>query len=282
MALSKTEIQSCTSARRRLGSLDETDAAEATSWGKYKGVRFRADRKSWVAEMKPFKYKNKISFGDFKSREEAARAVDAAFFYYDKNKWRNFRDSPTFLKPLPVPLSEEAKLKFVKEQARALASWALRLPSTFEPANRCEERKITSPRTPPIEPASDHCGMPATSMCNSNDKDRFEAIQDKVLVSLRSCVVESESSCIQPFEATVRSETPDLVDDGDSLIQTLTKTLCAADAPTLETFPEIPDVDESLFCEESRPLDVNDYAIDELHSLVGEQCSVPGSVFTLQ
>lgn len=274
MALSTTEIQSCTGARRRLGSLDETDAAEAATWGKYKGVRFRADRKSWVAEMKPFKYKNKISFGDFKSREEAARAVDAAFFYYDKSKWRNFRDSPAFLKPLPVPLTEEAKLKFVKEQARSLASWALRLPSTFEPANRCDERKITSPRTP-VEPASDRGGSPATSMCNPNDEDRFEAIQEEVLVSLRSCVVETASPCIQPLE-----ETLDLVDDGDSVLHTLSKTLCASDASMLETFPEIPD--EPLFCEEATPLDVNEYSIDVLHILEGDHCSVAGSVFTLQ
>jgi hypothetical protein len=53
---------------------------------RFKGVRFRDERNRWIAEMKPPRSKNKVSFGDFKSQTEAARAVDAAFFYYGKTE----------------------------------------------------------------------------------------------------------------------------------------------------------------------------------------------------
>lgn len=304
MALSTLpELQSCTAgARQRLTvAIERADAAQAATCRKYKGVRFRADRKSWVAEMKPFKYKNKVSFGDFKSAMEAARAVDAAFYYYDKNKWRNFRDSPEFLPPLPGALDEEGKLKFVKEQARLLAFWTLLVPSTWDPGNRCEELKSTRThpvRTfKPIEPGSDsragcrNGDIPETSICNLDAKDCFEAIEDNLVRSqealdaLHNCT-EAASLSIQPLETVIRSDTlPDLVDGSQASIRPLTKTLCASTTTILETFPEIPDDDElwtpirsdSLF-DELRPLDVNDY----IEILEVEHSPVQGSAFTLQ
>jgi len=250
--------------------------------------------------MKPFKFKYKVSFGDFKSAMEAARAVDAAFYYYDKNKWRNFRDSPEFLPPLPGALTEEAKLKFVKKQARSLASCALSLPSTWEPGNRCDELKIRASRTP-IEPGSatraDHAergngGIPATSIGHPNHKDRFEAIKEEDVDPLHSRVAERASLSIQPLEAISRSDTRDLVEDGHSQakIHPLTKTLLASTAAILETVPEILDDDESwssikpesLMDEELSPLDVNDYDIEVPPILQAEPSPVQGSVYTLQ
>lgn len=256
--------------------------------------------------MKPFKYKNKVSFGDFKSAMEAARAVDVAFYYYDKNKWRNFRDSPMFLPPLPGSLNEEGKLKFVKEQARSLAFLALGLPSTFDPANRCEEYKPSSHpssgRLELIETASDlranevlstdhvdreeilsrrsgpiQVEIPVTSetlICN-----RFEAIQE-VLASqdALSNSKESHSELVQQLEAMIETNTQ-VVDDSQATSNV---------PPVVETpetqFPEFLDEEElwnlqtrpsdPLSCEEHKALDVNDYIdmqvpiLEAEHSLV--------------
>lgn len=103
---------------------------------KFKGVRFRSNRRTWVAEMKPPKNKNKVSFGDFYSQTEAARAVDAAFHHFGKPL--NFVDTPQLLSMLPpsTALNEVAKLKFVKEQAKWLASIASTLPSLSRAAPR--------------------------------------------------------------------------------------------------------------------------------------------------
>ena len=288
------ELQSCTGARRRV----QPDVTTQATCRKYKGVRFRADRKSWVAEMKPFKYKNKVSFGDFKSAMEAARAVDVAFYYYDKNKWRNFRDSPTFLPPLPGSLNEEGKLKFVKEQARSLAFMALGLPSTFDPANRCEEYKPTSHpssgRLELIETASDlranevlstdhvdreeilsrrsgpiqEVEIPVTSetlICNHDSRDRFEAIQEG-LVS-RDALRNSEESASELFQQLVAmTETnTQVVDDS----QATSNVLPVVETPETQ-FPEFLDELEELWNLQTRPsdllsyeehkaLDVNDY-----------------------
>lgn len=232
MALSKAEPQS----RQRLVA----DAPQA----KYKGVRFRADRKSWVAEMKPFKYKNKVSFGDFKSAMEAARAVDAAFFYYDKNKWRNFCDSPAFLSPLPGALTEEAKLKFVKEKARSMAFCALQLPSTWDPANRCDEL----PKTVAKRPTASR-GNPAASI--SNDELVRSPQSSQSSLSLEAMLISPETA-------------PDLGDDDGSQANVHPP----IDSPILEMFPDISD-EAPVRSEFDEPLDVNDYSltpVDEVHT----------------
>ncbi|KAG0606062.1 hypothetical protein M758_9G110300 [Ceratodon purpureus] len=97
---------------------------------RFKGVRYRRERRTWVAEMKPPKSRNKFSFGDFKTQTEAARAVDAAFHYFGKPL--NFADTPQILSTLPTAtgLNEEAKLKHVKQQAKWLASIVSTLPSS--------------------------------------------------------------------------------------------------------------------------------------------------------
>ncbi|KAG0562788.1 hypothetical protein KC19_9G171100 [Ceratodon purpureus] len=99
---------------------------------RFKGVRYRPDRRTWVAEMRPPKSKNKVSFGDFKCQIQAARAVDAAYHYFHKIHHINFADSCEILttKPAPAELSGEDMLRFVKEQAKWLASMAYSLPPT--------------------------------------------------------------------------------------------------------------------------------------------------------
>lgn len=281
VALSTSDHQSCTGARRQPREPGEADAAEASTYRRYKGVRFRPGRKSWVAEMKPFKYKNKVSFGDFKSAMEAARAVDAAFFYYDKNKWRNFRDSPKFLPPLPAPLTEEEKLKFVKGQARSLAFIALCLPSTWERANRCEELKST-----PLEPdqAAIACPIPTTSTWNSNNSEAI--VQQEALDALLpDFVAETAASPILLREEAIRADALDLAEDchSEASIQSFTKTLsCASASSMLETFPEVPDDGNPWIPAEGElllgedPLDVNDYCMDF------ELSAVEGNVYALQ
>ena len=97
---------------------------------RFKGVRFRPERRKWIAEMKPPKSRNKVSLGDFRSQIEAARVVDVAFYHFGKPL--NFVDTPQILSTLPtsVGLDEEDKLKLVKEQAKWLASRASTLRST--------------------------------------------------------------------------------------------------------------------------------------------------------
>ncbi|KAG0606044.1 hypothetical protein M758_9G108900 [Ceratodon purpureus] len=97
-----------------------------------KGVRYRPERRAWVAEMKPPGSRNKASFGDFKSETEAARAVDAAFYYYGKLDKLNFANTLQILatKPAPPALDKKDKLRFVKQQAKWLSSLAFNLPSS--------------------------------------------------------------------------------------------------------------------------------------------------------
>jgi hypothetical protein len=115
--------------RRTLNAFQQVPSREDASRDlpeakRFNGVRFRPDRNRWVAEMKPPRSKNKVSFGDFKSQTEAARVVDVAFHYYGKPL--NFADTPQILstQPSAAGLDEEATLKLVKEQARWLASRA--------------------------------------------------------------------------------------------------------------------------------------------------------------
>ncbi|KAG0561082.1 hypothetical protein KC19_9G035300 [Ceratodon purpureus] len=114
------------------GDEDTSRVKHAPQAKRLKGVRFRDKRNRWIAEMKPPKHKNKVSFGDFKSQTEAARAVDAAFYYYGKTKQLNFADTPRILstKPLSLGLSEVEKLSLVKERARWMASIASTIPSS--------------------------------------------------------------------------------------------------------------------------------------------------------
>lgn len=106
---------------------------------RFKGVRCRHDRRTWVAEMKPYKGKSKVQFGEFKSQTQAARAVDAAFHHYGKPHLLNFPDSsPQILSARPgivAGIDEEEKLRSVKEQAKWLASIASTstLPSMTNP-----------------------------------------------------------------------------------------------------------------------------------------------------
>ena len=104
---------------------------------RFKGVRYRPQRKSFVAEMKvprsePMLSRNKVSFGDFKSSEEAARAIDAAFYHYGIIDKVNFADTTQILSTQPTPhgLNGADKLKFVKQQARMMATFAYNLPSS--------------------------------------------------------------------------------------------------------------------------------------------------------
>ena len=99
---------------------------------RFKGVRYRHKRRTWTAEMKPPKNKNKVAFGEFRSQTQAARAVDAAFYYYGKTHLLNFKDTPRILssRPAPAGLNEEDEVKFVKGQAKWLASMASTLPSS--------------------------------------------------------------------------------------------------------------------------------------------------------
>ena len=102
---------------------DRSRVIHALEAKKFRGVRYRPDRKTWVAEMKRPRSKNKTSFGDFKSAIHAARAVDVAFYHYDKISRLNFADTPQILatwSPL-VGLNDEEKLRLVKEQAKWVA-----------------------------------------------------------------------------------------------------------------------------------------------------------------
>lgn len=110
--------------RRRTAVSSERDD-RLSEEKQFKGVRYRPDRKKWVAEMKPPKHGNKVSFGEFKSQEQAARVVDAAFYYYQKPHFLNFPESTSEVlasKPMPAGVDEKEKLVFVKEQAKWLAS----------------------------------------------------------------------------------------------------------------------------------------------------------------
>jgi hypothetical protein len=130
---------------------------------RFKGIRFRDERNRWIAEMKPPRSKNKVSFGDFKSQTEAARAVDAAFFYYGKTEQHlNFADTPQILsmRPAPAGLSEKEKLKFVKEQAKWVASMASALPST--PTSPSDSEASANPSDIIREPSRDLSGAAHT------------------------------------------------------------------------------------------------------------------------
>jgi hypothetical protein len=132
----KTQAAPRLGKRRR--TMDPFLRVESSSQGRvpvrekrFKGVRHRPERKAWVAEMKPPGSRNKVSFGDFRSDTEAARAVDAAFHYYGKTEdVLNFADSAHILatRAAPGALDEEEKLRFVKEQAKWLAAMASTLP----------------------------------------------------------------------------------------------------------------------------------------------------------
>ncbi|KAG0561827.1 hypothetical protein KC19_9G095300 [Ceratodon purpureus] len=100
---------------------------------RFKGVRYRPERNRWVAEMKPPKSRNKVSFGDFQCQTEAARVVDVAFHHYGKPL--NFADTPQILSKLPssAALNAEEKLKLVKDQAEWIKSRISGLPATSTP-----------------------------------------------------------------------------------------------------------------------------------------------------
>jgi len=117
------------SRRRRYAAFPQVYGADSSRENgapepkRFRGVRRRAERKSWVAETRIKLKKNKVSFGDFKCPLQAARAVDAAYFYYGKENQINFADTPQILStyPLPVGKNDEEKLIFVKEKAKWLA-----------------------------------------------------------------------------------------------------------------------------------------------------------------
>lgn len=99
---------------------------------RFRGVRYRPDRRTWVAEMRPYKGKGKVQFGEFKSQEHAAAAVDAAFHHYGKPQLLNFPDrTPHTLSARRPrsPASLNDKLRFVKAEAKWLGSVTSTLPS---------------------------------------------------------------------------------------------------------------------------------------------------------
>ncbi|KAG0561078.1 hypothetical protein KC19_9G035100 [Ceratodon purpureus] len=100
---------------------------------KFKGVRHRhrSGRSSWIAEIR--QGQNKVWIGEFGSEVGAARAVDAAHYYYGKTKLLNFADAPELLSTRSTPpgqLTQAEKLQFVKKEAKWLALMASSLPST--------------------------------------------------------------------------------------------------------------------------------------------------------
>ena len=117
----------------------------ATGSKKFRGVRKR--KASYIAEIRPKGDRKKIWLGSFQTPEAAGRAADAGFHYYDRNDKLNFLDSPQYLKPVPLVLSDKSKEKFVKNEAKRLAKLTeMRpspLPSTWYPGNRTSH----SPRT---------------------------------------------------------------------------------------------------------------------------------------
>lgn len=147
----KTEAAPRLGKRRR--TMDAFLRVESSSQGRvavrekrFKGVRYRPERKAWVAEMKPPGSRNKASFGDFRSDTEAARAVDAAFHYYGKAEdVLNFADTPHILatRAAPAALDEEEKLRFVKEQAKWLAAMASTLPPSAFAAARATSSVVS-------------------------------------------------------------------------------------------------------------------------------------------
>lgn len=103
---------------------------------RFNGVRYRADRKGWVAEMRPSKAKNKVDFGDFKYQVEAAHAVDAAFYFYGRPELLNFPETTLqILSTIPPPagLDEKDMKRFVKDKAKVLALMAFEFPSVEIP-----------------------------------------------------------------------------------------------------------------------------------------------------
>ncbi|KAG0568612.1 hypothetical protein M758_6G030300 [Ceratodon purpureus] len=251
--------------------------------------------------MKPFKYKNKVSFGDFKSAMEAARAVDVAFYYYDKNKWRNFRDSPAFLPPLPGSLNEEGKLKFVKEQARSLAFMALRLPSTFDPANRCEEYKPSShPSSARLEQIETASHLQASGLVTgdqvkleeilSRSSDPVEAVKIPTTSEtlLQELVSEDALEALSNSEesALLVQQLEDMISSDAQEPQAMASILPVAKTEETEfqLASEFLDEDElwslqirsedQLSCEEQKALDVNDYIDMQVQIVEAEHCPV--------
>lgn len=106
----------------------------------FSGVRRREERQRWVAEMRPYagSKKSKVQFGEYKDLFQAARAVDAAFYYYDKHNNLNFPEStPQLLasRHVPAGLDELQKIKFVQKQAKWLATRTTEAPSSSAPSS---------------------------------------------------------------------------------------------------------------------------------------------------
>ena len=93
------------------------------------GVRCRPNRRTWVAETKPLRRKNKVSLGDFKSQVQAARAVDVAFHYYKKTDLLNLEGTVALLPPEPGIVDDVEMLEMVEKEVKRLASIGFTLPS---------------------------------------------------------------------------------------------------------------------------------------------------------
>lgn len=90
---------------------------------RFRGVRYRPNRRTWVAEIKPPEARNKVSLGDFKSQLQAAHAADVAFHYYGKTNLLNFPGIVSLLPPVPENLVNDVrKLEFVKKEVKRIAS----------------------------------------------------------------------------------------------------------------------------------------------------------------
>ncbi|KAG0631997.1 hypothetical protein M758_1G296900 [Ceratodon purpureus] len=130
---------------------------------RFNGVRYRPDRKRFIAETKVPNYpkKNKVSFGDFMSAEAAARAIDAAFYHYGITDKVNFADSLQILSTQPKPdgLSVDEKLTLVKQHGHMLAELHEQM---------LVSRASIPPSTPPSTPAVASLTAPALPSRASN------------------------------------------------------------------------------------------------------------------
>lgn len=151
---------------------------------RFRGVRYRPERKKWVAEMRLPKglKKNKVSFGDYESEVQAARAVDVAFHHYGKEV--NFRNTAEILKAQPAlkGLDGEAKLRLVKDQAKWVANQVMHAP--LQPA--CAPSTITV-KIPDASSSQDSTAAPNNFMLSSHSPSMS-------LESLESLLLSDDSS----------------------------------------------------------------------------------------
>lgn len=90
----------------------------------YRGVRYRAELKKWVSEIRPKKDKRKIWLGTYDTDKEAARAFDIGNLCCKKNLPLNFEDSPKLLKKISSKLSPDEARNAIAKLAKEVAKLA--------------------------------------------------------------------------------------------------------------------------------------------------------------